>query len=89
MSRRILIVDDEQGIRAALGQLLEYEGYEVKAAANAVDGNANSYWESRNNAFPQSVTVDLGAAKAVKRLVLKLPPAPAWATGPGTAARLG
>ena len=40
MSRRILIVDDEQGIRAALGQLLEYEGYEVRAAANAVDGIA-------------------------------------------------
>ncbi|MDB4884917.1 MAG: Fis family transcriptional regulator [Gemmatimonadetes bacterium] len=38
MSRRILIVDDEQGIRAALGQLLEFEGYEVRSAANAVDG---------------------------------------------------
>jgi two-component system nitrogen regulation response regulator NtrX len=38
MSRRILIVDDEQGIRAALGQLLEFEGYTVKTAANAVDG---------------------------------------------------
>jgi two-component system nitrogen regulation response regulator NtrX len=40
MSRRILIVDDEQGIRAALGQLLEFEGYEVRTAANAVDGLA-------------------------------------------------
>ncbi len=40
MSRRILIVDDEQGIRAALGQLLEFEGYEIRAAANAVDGIA-------------------------------------------------
>lgn len=40
MSRRILIVDDEQGIRAALGQLLEFEGYEVRSAANAVDGLA-------------------------------------------------
>jgi two-component system nitrogen regulation response regulator NtrX len=38
VSRRILIVDDEQGIRAALGQLLEFEGYEVRSAANAVDG---------------------------------------------------
>ncbi|HUF25371.1 MAG TPA: sigma-54 dependent transcriptional regulator [Gemmatimonadaceae bacterium] len=38
MTRRILIVDDEQGIRAALGQLLEYEGYEVRGVANAVDG---------------------------------------------------
>jgi two-component system nitrogen regulation response regulator NtrX len=38
VSRRILIVDDEQGIRAALGQLLEFESYEVRTAANAVDG---------------------------------------------------
>ena len=38
MTRRILIIDDEQGIRAALGQLLEFEGYEVRAVANAVDG---------------------------------------------------
>jgi len=40
VSRRILIVDDEQGIRAALGQLLECEGYEVRTVANAVDGLA-------------------------------------------------
>jgi two-component system nitrogen regulation response regulator NtrX len=38
VSRRILVVDDEQGIRAALGQLLEYEGYEVRTASNATDG---------------------------------------------------
>jgi two-component system, NtrC family, nitrogen regulation response regulator NtrX len=38
MSRRVLVVDDEQGIRGALGQLLEFEGYDVKTAANAVDG---------------------------------------------------
>ena len=35
MSQRILVVDDEQGVRAALGQLLEYEGYEVRAESNA------------------------------------------------------
>ncbi|MEO6527975.1 MAG: sigma-54 dependent transcriptional regulator [Gemmatimonadaceae bacterium] len=40
MNRRILIVDDEQGIRAALGQLLEFEGYDVRTAANARDGLA-------------------------------------------------
>jgi two-component system nitrogen regulation response regulator NtrX len=37
---RVLVVDDEQGVRGALGQLLEYEGYEVRTAANAVDGLA-------------------------------------------------
>jgi two-component system, NtrC family, nitrogen regulation response regulator NtrX len=39
-ARRILIVDDEQGIRAALGQLLEFEGYEVRSVGNAVDALA-------------------------------------------------
>ena len=38
MSRRILVVDDEQGIRAALGQLLEFEGYEVHTAGSATEG---------------------------------------------------
>ncbi|WP_202806477.1 discoidin domain-containing protein [Kribbella catacumbae] len=44
-------------------------------AGNTVDGNANSYWESANNSWPQSLTVDLGSNQNVKRLVLKLPPA--------------
>ena len=38
MSRKILVIDDEQGIRAALGQLLEFEGYEVHTIPNATDG---------------------------------------------------
>jgi hypothetical protein len=42
-------------------------------AGNAVDGNAATYWESANNAFPQSLTVDLGTAAALSRVVLKLP----------------
>ncbi len=37
-TRRILVVDDEPGIRQALGQLLEYEGYEVHTAAGGADG---------------------------------------------------
>ncbi|WP_373060873.1 sigma-54-dependent transcriptional regulator [Gemmatimonas sp.] len=37
-ARRILVVDDEPGIRQALGQLLEYEGYEVKTAAGGAEG---------------------------------------------------
>ena len=39
-ARRILVVDDEPGIRAALGQLLEYEGYEVKTATGGAEGIA-------------------------------------------------
>ncbi|WP_233594884.1 CARDB domain-containing protein [Amycolatopsis sp. WAC 04169] len=45
-------------------------GYPV---ANAVDGNQESYWESANNAFPQWIQADLGVAKSLSRIVLKLP----------------
>ena len=40
---------------------------------NTVDGNAATYWEGANGSFPQSLTVDLGSAQSVNRLVLKLP----------------
>ena len=46
---------------------------------NVVDGNAGSYWESANSAFPQSLTVDLGSSVSVSRVVLRLPPVSAWA----------
>jgi hypothetical protein len=51
---------------------------DVYTPGKAVDGDANSYWESGNNAFPQSWTVDLGSAEPVRRLVLKLPPQSVW-----------
>ncbi|MET4659493.1 hypothetical protein ABID80_003209 [Streptomyces sp. PvP037] len=51
---------------------------DVYTPGKAVDGDANTYWESANHAFPQSLTVDLGSAQAVRRLVLKLPPQTAW-----------
>ncbi len=53
---------------------------DVYPAGNAGDGNANTYWESNNNAFPQWLQVDLGTATQVNQAVLKLPPAAAWAT---------
>jgi two-component system nitrogen regulation response regulator NtrX len=34
---RILVVDDEEGIRRVLSQLLEYEGHEVRSAGSAGD----------------------------------------------------
>ncbi|MFY1597560.1 discoidin domain-containing protein [Micromonospora sp. WMMD737] len=62
---------------------------DVYVAANAVDGNPNTYWESANNAFPQSLTVDLGADRTVSRVVLKLPPSSAWQTRTQTLSVLG
>ncbi|MGI8618872.1 MAG: sigma-54-dependent transcriptional regulator [Gemmatimonadaceae bacterium] len=67
-ARRVLIVDDEQGIRAALGQLLEYEGYAVRAESNATDGlTAFTQWK------PHLVFLDVKMAgvdglEALKRM---------------------
>ncbi|MET8152930.1 discoidin domain-containing protein [Actinoplanes sp. NPDC049668] len=47
---------------------------QVYGPGNAVDGNPGTYWESVNHAFPQWLQVDLGAATAVARVVLRLPP---------------
>jgi hypothetical protein len=57
--------------------------------ANTVDGNSSSYWESTDNAFPQWLQVDLGAAKSISKIVLDLPPATAWATRTQTLSVLG
>ncbi|HEU4699525.1 MAG TPA: sigma-54 dependent transcriptional regulator [Gemmatimonadales bacterium] len=38
MSHRVLIIDDEAGIRQALKQVLEYEGMEVRTAASGGEG---------------------------------------------------
>jgi hypothetical protein len=42
-------------------------------SANVVDGDAGSYWESANNAFPQWVQADLGSSLPVGRVVMRLP----------------
>ncbi|MEV0724168.1 discoidin domain-containing protein [Micromonospora purpureochromogenes] len=74
----------------ALGRpVTETSHADVYGAGNAVDGNPATYWESANNAFPQSLTVDLGAARSVSRVVLRLPPATAWQTRTQTLAVLG
>ncbi|MFJ9868195.1 discoidin domain-containing protein [Streptomyces sp. NPDC101165] len=62
---------------------------DVYTPGKAIDGDANSYWESANNAFPQSWTVDLGSSDAVRRLVLKLPPSSAWGARTQTITVLG
>lgn len=51
---------------------------DVYTPGKAVDGDAATYWESANHAFPQSISVDLGRTEAVRRVVLKLPPPAVW-----------
>jgi hypothetical protein len=43
-------------------------------ASNAADSNTDTYWESTNNQFPQSLTVDLGSSVTVSRVALKTNP---------------
>lgn len=43
------------------------------APSNAVDGDATTYWESSDDAYPQSITVELGHPMNVSRIVVTLP----------------
>ncbi|MFJ3444424.1 discoidin domain-containing protein [Streptomyces sp. NPDC086081] len=71
--------DPDPGRNLAKGRPATATGsQDVYTPAKAVDGDAHTYWESANHAFPQALTVDLGSREAVRRLVLKLPPQSAW-----------
>jgi two-component system, NtrC family, nitrogen regulation response regulator NtrX len=75
VSRRILVVDDEQGIRGALGQLLEYEGYDVRTAANAVDGLAEYERFKPHLVFMDVKMAGIDGIEALKQLRQKDPAA--------------
>ncbi|HEY4018855.1 MAG TPA: choice-of-anchor D domain-containing protein [Pseudonocardiaceae bacterium] len=47
--------------------------------ANLTDPDPSTYWESANGSFPQWAQVDLGSNFTLGKIVLKLPPATAWA----------
>jgi CheY-like chemotaxis protein len=56
-AQRILIVDDDEDIRASLAELLRAEGYEVE---EAVDGQAALDWIFRHsNRLPAMIVLDL------------------------------
>ncbi|MGW0146379.1 discoidin domain-containing protein [Streptomyces sp. NPDC003333] len=58
----------------AQGKTFTESGHaDVYGAANAGDGNRATYWESRNNAFPQWLQVDLGSSVKVNEVKLRLP----------------
>jgi two-component system, NtrC family, nitrogen regulation response regulator NtrX len=67
-ARRILIIDDEQGIRAALGQLLEFEGYEVRAVGNAVDGITEYQKRRPDLVFLDVKMAGIDGVEALKRI---------------------
>lgn len=57
MARRVLVVDDEKGVRDALRQVLEYEGIEV----HAVDSGADALRVYRD-VLPHAVLLDVKMA---------------------------
>ncbi|MFJ9542175.1 discoidin domain-containing protein [Streptomyces sp. NPDC101225] len=58
----------------AQGKTFTESGHaDVYGAANAGDGNRDTYWESKNNAFPQWLQVDLGSSVKVNQVTLRLP----------------
>ena len=67
-ARRILIVDDEQGIRAALGQLLEFEGYEVRSVGNAVDGISEYQKQRPDLVFLDVKMAGIDGVEALKKI---------------------
>jgi two-component system nitrogen regulation response regulator NtrX len=75
VSRRILVVDDERGVRAALGQLLEYEGYEVRTAENAVDAIAEYEKFRPHLAFLDVKMAGIDGLEALQRIREKDPAA--------------
>ncbi|GIJ68872.1 galactose-binding domain-containing protein [Virgisporangium ochraceum] len=58
-------------------------------AANANDDNLTTYWESAAGAYPNLLTVQLGANAAVTGVVVKLNPDPVWGTRTQTIEVLG
>ncbi|HEY2520051.1 MAG TPA: discoidin domain-containing protein [Streptosporangiaceae bacterium] len=57
--------------------------------ANAGDGDTSTYWEGTNGAWPTTLTVNLGAADSLTKVVVDLPPASAWNTRTQTLSVLG
>ncbi|MET8758048.1 discoidin domain-containing protein [Lentzea sp. NPDC004782] len=81
-------------VREAAADALLHATYSASSSnqnytpGNAGDGNQSTYWESANNAFPQWIQADLGAAVRTDRVVLKLPTAN-WGTRTQTLAVQG
>ncbi|MET0493889.1 MAG: discoidin domain-containing protein [Actinoplanes sp.] len=74
----------------ARGRKVTESGHaDVYPGANVTDGDVTTYWESVNNRFPGTVTIDLGQARTLGRFVLRLPPQAEWNSRTQTLSLLG
>lgn len=74
-----LAVNASAGVNLASGRTATANGSNGSGsfgAANINDGNTGSYWEGSPNAYPNTVTMNLGSVMQVGQVVLKL--APNW-----------
>ncbi|GAA3288176.1 discoidin domain-containing protein [Dactylosporangium vinaceum] len=63
----------------AAGRVTRDSGHaDVYGSGNVADADPGTYWESRSNAFPAWVQVDLGNPATARRAVLRLPPSDSW-----------
>ncbi|MEU4832167.1 CARDB domain-containing protein [Streptosporangium sp. NPDC023615] len=73
----------DPGTNLATGKEITASGHVHNfVAANANDGNPATYWEANSGAFPNTLTVRLGADASVNAVVVRLNPDPSW--GPRT-----
>lgn len=65
----------------ALGKAVTASSYaQVYVASNANDGNRETYWEGAPNAYPGTLTVNLGGNHDISSVVLQLSANSLWAT---------
>ncbi|MDY7231024.1 CARDB domain-containing protein [Hyalangium rubrum] len=74
----------------AQGKAITASSYtQVYAATNANDGNRGTYWEGAPNAYPNTLTVNLGGNHTLSSVVLQLNPDSIWGTRTQTLSVLG
>ncbi|MEU8271337.1 CARDB domain-containing protein [Sphaerisporangium sp. NPDC049002] len=71
----------DPGTNLAIGKEMVESGHvHTFVAANANDNNVATYWEANSGAFPNTLTVKLGANASVSSVVVKLNPDSSWGT---------
>ncbi|KFE70297.1 APHP domain protein [Hyalangium minutum] len=84
------VVTQAVDTNVALGKSITTSGYtQVYAATNANDNNRATYWEGTANAYPNTLTVNLGSNHTISSVVVQLNPDSAWSTRTQTFSVLG
>ncbi len=74
----------------ALGKAISTSGYtQTYVPTNANDNNRATYWEGTANAYPNTLTVNLGGNHDITSVVVQLNPDSIWGTRTQTLAVLG